>query len=594
MKKFVYEKAKFKILDKIKGPKDLKNLDLYNLNLLCSEIRLKILHTVAKNGGHLASNLGVVELTVALHKQFNSPKDRIVWDTGHQTYAHKLLTGRFEKFDSLRKKNGISPFISPKESEHDSFIAGHASNSLSAACGIAISELLKKTKNYVVVVVGDGSLTGGLIYEALNNAIDLSNLIVVFNYNFMSISKTVGNFSNYVKKTKLEKNVDLFKFLKSLGFFVLDYVEGHDVEEIENAFIKVKNVKKPAIIQVFTKKGEGFEKAEKNPELYHFVGPFDVEKGFIEDEKLTFSKVFGEEIVKIAEKDKKICAITAAMEKGTGLSKFRKKFPDRFFDVGIAEEHAVVFAAGLFVGGMVPVLAIYSTFLQRAYDQLVHDVAIENSHVVLVIDRAGFVEDGKTHQGFFDVSFLSTIPNVTIYAPATYEEVKHMLKKAIYDDRGIVAVRYPKGEEIKNLTKKEYSDFLVVGEGEVAVATYGTLFENILKAKVFLNDVGLKIAAVKINKIFPIEKDVINCLKKYSKIIFFEEGMKNGGIAEHLILKLLENGFRGSWNIKAVDGIFVEHSTKKQAFENLGFDVKSIVKFVLNKTKHNENFILKQ
>ena len=585
MEEFDSTNKNFEILDKIKGPKDLKSFNFNYLQKLCKEIRFKIINTVSKNGGHLASNLGVVELTVMLHKTFNSPKDKIVWDTGHQAYTHKLLTGRSEKFDSLRKKNGIGPFVSPSESEHDSFIAGHACNSLSAACGIAKAELLKKTKNKVVVVVGDGSLTGGLIYEALNNVLNLNNIIIVVNYNFMSISKTVGNFSNYVEKTKFEKNKDLFNFLKSLGFCVLDYVDGHNLKELENSFIKAKNFKKPTILQVFTKKGKGFEKAEKNSELYHFVGSFDLTKGFVEGERLSFSKVFGEEIVKIAERDERICAITAAMEKGTCLSKFRKKFPNRFFDVGIAEEHAVTFAAGLFVGGMLPVLAIYSTFLQRAYDQLIHDVAIENFHLVLAIDRAGFVEDGKTHQGFFDVSFLLTIPNVTIYAPATYEEIKQMLKKAIYDEKGLVAVRYPKGEEIKNFNKEKYENFFVFGKGDVAMATYGTLFENVLNAKAFLKNINLNIAAIKINKIFPIEKDIINHFKKYKKILFFEEGIKSGGFFEHLILKLLENGFKGGFYIKAVDGIFVEHQAKEEAYESLGFDVKSIVKFVLSKIK---------
>ncbi len=619
--KFYYD-----LLSKIKHPKDLKKLTNFELIKLCEEIRKKIIFTVSKNGGHLASSLGVVELTVALHKEFNSPKDKIVWDTGHQSYAHKLLTGRFKNFNSLRKKGGVGALINPEESEHDIFIAGHCSNSISAACGIARAEKLKGTKNTIIVVIGDGALTGGMAYEGLNNASDLNNLIIIFNCNDMSISKTVGGFSKYISNVRVNKtyisiNILLKKFLKKvpflgkitkniicsfkekikkiiyktnffteLGFSYLNFVDGHNIIKIENALKWAKSVKKPAIIQVFTKKGKGYLKAEGNPELYHSVSPFNTKEGIFEnDEELNFSTVFGKEILKLAEKDEKICVITAAMGASLKLKNFEKKFKERYYDVGIAEEHAVTFSAGLSKGGMLSVFAIYSTFLQRSYDQLIHDVAIQNLHVVLAIDRAGMVEDGKTHPGVFDVSFLTSIPNTKIFAPATYEELKIFLKRALYEEEGLVAVRFPKGEQMNvKFMEGEYiknKDYLVYGEAKIVIITYGILFEESFKAKEILKNKGIEVTLIKLNKIFPVEEELINVLKKYDEIFFFEEGVRNGGIGEHLILKLLENGFKGKFHLFAIDGVFVPQSTRKEAWKNLKLDCENMVNKIVDNIK---------
>ena len=620
MKDFSNFEENYKILSNIKNPYDVKKLSYKELVLLCKEIRKKIVYTVSQNGGHLASSLGVVELTVALHKEFNSPYDKIIWDTGHQGYAHKLLTGRFDRFNSLRKKNGIAAFMDPLESEHDAFISGHSSVSLSAACGIAKSELLKKSNNMVLAVVGDGALTGGICYEALNNAIDMENLIIILNCNDMSISKTVGRFSKYLNNIRynetyismnimfrnfLEKIPLIGKFAKKtlhsskevmkkivyknnifneLGFSFLNFVDGHSLKELFKAFRWAKKIKKPAIVQVFTKKGKGYLNSEKEPELYHGVGPFNIKDGVLKTNVINFSSVFGDELNSLAKKDEKICAITAAMGTSTGLLKFKENFPERYFDVGIAEEHAVIFAAGLSVGGMTPVFAIYSTFLQRSYDQLIHDVAISNTHVVLAIDRAGVVEDGKTHQGIFDVAFLTTIPNVKIYSPATYKELKDMLKIAIYDETGLVAVRYPKGEELENFDDMTiYKDYLIFGEFEIAVVTYGILFKEVLKLKEQLKTENINITIIKINKIFPISEELVQRLKSFKEIFFFEEGIKNGGIAEHLFVKLFSLEYSGLFYIRAIE-TFVSQSTVEEAWEDLKLTSKFMKEEIFKKS----------
>ena len=629
---FKNENENYKILSKIKSPSDIKSLSYFDLNFLCEKKKKKIVYTVSRNGGHLASNLGVVELTVALHKEFNTLQDKIVWDTGHQGYTHKLLTGRFEVFDSLKKKGGIGPFINPLESEHDSFIAGHSSISLSAACGLAKAELLKKTKNMVVVVIGDGALTGGIAYEALNNAEKLKNLIIILNCNDMSISKTVGIFHRYLtnirsNKTYISMNMNLKKILdkipffgnftkkmwissketikkivynsnifSDLGFSFLNYVDGHNLKDVVRALIWAKKVEKPAIIQVLTKKGKGYIYAEKEPELYHGVSPFNYVTGISKAEKsLDFSTVFGKEILELAKKDKRICAITAAMGRATGLFEFEKNFKDRYFDVGIAEEHAVTFAAGLQKGGMIPIFAIYSSFLQRAYDQLLHDVSILNLHVVLAIDRAGISEDGPTHQGIFDVAFLRTIPNITIYSPTTYKELKDMLETAIYKEKGLVAVRYPKGSEIKEIYEEDKKSFVSVDRGEIVLVSYGVLFEEILVAKKKLAVKGIDICCIRIKKIFPIDQELIEKLKQFKEIFFFEEGIKNGGIGEHLFLRLFENGFDGKFNLKAIDG-YIKHMSVKEALQELELDSDGIEKevlkksYILNNLNINRNF----
>lgn len=620
----------FKILNKIKNIDDLKSLDTKKLTVLCGEIRKKILSVVSKNGGHLASNLGVVELAVALHRIFDSPNDKIIWDVGHQCYAHKILTGRLKKFHTLRKEFGISGFPKPEESEHDIGIAGHASISVSLACGFAESELLQNTKNKVIAVIGDGALTGGIAYEGLNNGINLKNLIIILNYNDMSISKTVGSLPRYISKIrsrrvyittrilidkflrkipvlglKLTELILKFKnmlkkiiydsnFFSGMGYYFLSPVDGHNLQELIQALNWAKQQNGPSIIQVFTKKGYGYSKSEKDPELYHGVGPFNLFEGIRKFENRScFSTIFGEEICKLALNDERICVITAAMENGTGLVSFKNKFPKRFFDVGIAESHAVTFMAGLSANKMLPIFAVYSTFLQRSYDQILHDLAINNNHVVLAIDRAGLLDgDGETHQGVFDCSFLTSIPNVTIYAPTSYMELKYFLKKALYYEKGIVAVRYSKGKQIGFLANCEQfrkdikKTFSVLGRSSVAVLTYGNLtWQAVIARKNIIKNNSFEIAVIKINKINPIDEALIEELNKYSEIFFYEEGIKNGGIGEHVLCKLVENNFKGKFYLTAIDGCFVRNMSVEMALKNLKLDYENIIKKIVNCSK---------
>ena len=592
------------MLSTIESPDDLNLLSIKELEVLCTEIRKKIIETVSCNGGHLASNLGVVEIAVALHKQFNSPNDKIIWDVGHQCYAHKLLTGRYNVFDSIRKQNGISGFTKPFESEHDVFISGHASTSLSAACGFARAEILKKTRNKIIAVIGDGALTGGMAYEALNNVSDLNNLIVILNYNDMSISKTVGGSSRYISnmrsnqayistrvavedvldriplvgeiaKNKIRDSKEAIKkivyksdFFTDLGFSFLSSVDGHNLSELFQALNWANQTDKPALIQVFTTKGKGYSKAENNPDLYHGVGSFNIKYGVVTSKsKSSFSEVFGRELCDLAEKEKKICAITAAMDQGTGLYNFRKTFPDRFFDVGIAEQHAVTYAAGLGANGMLPVFAVYSTFLQRSYDQILHDAAIQNEH-----------------QGVFDTAFLTSIPNMTVYSPCNYLELKGMLSRALYKTNGLVSIRYPKGEEdtIVSNFDDSYCDYRVIGKSDIVIVTYGRLVGQAIRAKKRLLDSGINVAVMKLGKICPIEKEVLYELMKFRKIFFFEEGIKRGGIGEHVISDLVELGFDGKWSLTAIDNSFVPQSRIYSALESLGLDYKSMIEKIIS------------
>lgn len=609
------------MLSTIKSPDDLNFLSIKELEGLCKEIRMKIIETVSCNGGHLASNLGVVEIAVALHKEFNSPNDKIIWDVGHQCYAHKLLTGRYNVFDSIRKQNGISGFTKPFESEHDVFISGHASTSISAACGFARAELLKKTSNKVIAVIGDGALTGGMAYEALNNVSDLNNLIIILNYNDMSISKTVGGFSRYISnmrsnqayistrvavedvldkiplvgeiaKNKIRDSKEAIKkivyksdFFTDLGFSFLSSVDGHSLSELFQALNWANQTDKPALIQVFTKKGKGYSRAENNPDLYHGVGSFNIKHGVvISKNKSSFSNVFGRELCNLASKDDKICAITAAMEDGTGLYKFRKKFPDRFFDVGIAEQHAVTYAAGLAANGMLPIFAVYSTFLQRSYDQILHDAAIQNEHILLCVDRAGIVgEDGETHQGVFDTAYLTSIPNMTVYSPCNYSELKGMLSRALYKTDGLVSIRYPKGEEdtvVSNFNDYD-CNYKVIGKSDVVIVTYGRLVGQAIRAQKRLMDHEINIAVIKIGKICPIDRELLYELMKFRKIFFFEEGIKRGGIGEHIISDLVELGFDGKWSLTAIDN-FVPQSRVYSALESLNLDYKSMMEKIIS------------
>ncbi|MDE5916703.1 MAG: 1-deoxy-D-xylulose-5-phosphate synthase, partial [Oscillospiraceae bacterium] len=478
----------FVMLECLDLPKDLKRLDYNQCEQLCSEIRKILIDTVSKNGGHLASNLGAVELTMAIHRVFASPDDKIVWDVGHQAYTHKILTGRLEKFSTLRKENGISGFTKPSESEHDSFISGHSSTSISVAYGMAQAMKMNGSRNYAVAVIGDGALTGGMAYEGMNNAGKSdTNLIIILNHNDMSISKNVGSLAKYLMgirstqkyvKTKravervlnntpvlgkpvakvLKTSKDTFKntvyrnakdttIFEDLGLIYLGPVDGHNLEELEEALKTAKSYRRPVIVHVNTVKGKGYAPAESNPGEFHGISRFDIMTGNPEvSSDDCYSTVFGRELLKIAKKDNRVCAVTAAMKYGTGLQYFSGEIKNRFFDVGIAEQHAMTFSAGLAAMGKIPVFAVYSSFLQRAVDQMIHDVSIGSYHVVVGIDRAGIVgEDGETHQGVFDIPLITAIPGSTVYSPSCYEELKMCLDEGIYRCDKLVCIRYPRG-----------------------------------------------------------------------------------------------------------------------------------------------------
>lgn len=601
----------YKFLNKIENPCDVKKLNIVQSYQLCEEIRNCIIETVSKNGGHLASNLGTIELTVALHRAFNSPQDAIIFDVGHQSYTHKLLTGRFNDFSNLRKENGISGFMKPSESEHDPFITGHSSNSISAAYGIYKAKKLTSQEGTAIAVIGDGALTGGMAYEALNNCgSSRNNFIVVLNDNKMSISRNVGALARSLTKMRNKPKYHNFKFainnillaipligkplnsavfsikeivknivyknniFTSMGFNYLGPVDGHNIEALESLFGIAKSYNRPTLIHVLTTKGKGYSFAENSPKNYHGVSPFDIDEGATFGDKKTYSDIAGQALCDLAQNDDKICAITAAMTEGTGLSKFAETYKNRFFDVGIAEQHAVTFTAGLVKGGLKPYFVVYSSFLQRAYDQLIHDTAIDKLPSKFLIDRAGIVgEDGETHQGIFDVSFLTTIPNIEIYSPCYFKELYKTIINSSSSEK-IVAIRYPRGAEKQELDFDFSNEFTVFkGESKDAIITYGRLFSNAYEAKDTLKNVNI----VKLNKIYPFSNELITQLLKFDNIHFFEEGIKNGSIAEHLLVELLKNGYKGNYEIHAIENKFVPPSSVSSALKQNCLDTDSMI-----------------
>ena len=608
----------YKFLNKIKSPNDIKALTENDLQVLCAEIRDAMVTTVSKNGGHLSSNLGVVELTVALHRVFNSPVDQFVFDVGHQCYTHKLLTGRFDRFDTLRTENGIAGFPKPVESEHDIVIGGHSSTSISSACGLARAKTLTGEPGHVVAIVGDGALSGGLAYEGLNNAgrTKKDKLIVILNDNKMSISRNVGSMSRYLSSirakssyvdlksnvaTALEKTPVLGKPLRNvifksksllkyaiyqstlfedMGFVHLGPVDGHDLESLIRVLKTARKMEKPVLIHVCTVKGKGYTPAEKNPRRFHGISSFDIETGEAKVSGDSYSDVFGNEMCKIAAEDDKVCAITAAMKSGTGLSDFAIKFPERLFDVGIAEQHAVTFSAGLAANGIRPVFAVYSSFLQRAYDQLVHDVSIGGLNVVFAVDRAGIVgEDGETHNGMFDIALMNTIPNMTIYAPTYFCELRSFLRKSIYDAKGPAAVRYPRGKEkeIPQGFAPSCEPFDAIDNGgDTLIVTFGRIFSEAHDAMQKLGSKGINVSLLKLNCIKPIPMAAIEFALKYKKVYFFEEGVLQGGVGEHFEEILYKNGYKGTCEIIAAEQPYVQHCSTESALKKLGLDSNSI------------------
>ncbi len=604
----------YKHLYHINSPKDIKNMSIKELQELSAELRTKIIETVSKNGGHLASNLGVVELTIALHKTFNLEQDKIIWDVGHQGYAHKLLTGRRDKFATLRKAGGISGFINPKESKYDTFLAGHSSTSISAALGIAKTNELKGLQAYTISVIGDGALTGGLAFEGLNNAGEgAKNFIVVLNDNSMSINKNQGSIANYLNNIRSSyfylnlksKTVDILSkvpllgqplisitravknkikaliypktIFENLGFVYLGPVDGNNLKNLMYVFSCAKKIQKPVLVHVKTKKGKGYLPAEMKPETYHNYSNNTAREQ-------TFSSNFGECILKLAQNNKRICTITAAMRDQVGLLEFAKQLPSRFFDVGIAEEHAVTFAAGMATNGFIPVIAIYSTFLQRGFDQLVNDVACQNCHVVLAVDRAGFVgEDGETHQGLFDTAFLSAIPNTTIYAPSSYKEQEQCLTWAI-NGQGLCVVRYPKGSEHSAAASffeqnKEYL-CLPQTDKDILLVTYGRLFEALVDLPERFKKLGISVSLLKLIKIHPILDEILKIASNYRTVIFLEEGIETGSIAQQFGAKLHQIDSKTNFFMRAAQDKFVEQGSIEQQYKQMGLDTASIEQFI--------------
>ncbi len=609
-------------IDQIHSPEDIRGMTLPELDALCAELRKTLVQTVSKTGGHLSSNLGVVELTVALHKMLDTPRDRIVWDVGHQCYVHKLLTGRCGRFDTLRQTGGISGFPKPEESEYDTFIAGHSSTAVSAANGMAKAKTLSGDGGYVVAVLGDGALTGGLAYEGLSNAGRSSDrLIVVLNDNRMSINKNVGfvarhlatlrsrpryvrfkmGVSNLIARIPLiGKPIQrLFVWVKSrlknalyhsstlfeeMGFYYLGPVDGHNLHDLTAALQTAKNLSRPVLLHVETVKGKGYSFAMQNPDTYHGVTGFDIETGKTPPSSRSFSSAMGDSLSRLAQEDLRICAITAAMKSGTCLTKFAERYPVRFFDVGIAEEHAVTFASGLATGGMLPVFAVYSTFLQRCYDQILNDTAIMNNHIVLAVDRAGIVpDDGETHQGVFDVPFLTTIPHVTIYSPSTFSELDINLKQALYDAAGIAVVRYPKGGELPGCEGfepdyKPYTHLKNAG-ARILLITYGRLFSHAMIAAKELADENVPVSLLKLTRIWPLPEECVSIAADYDQVLFFEEGSGQGGIGQAFESRLLEIGFGGRCFCRAIDE-FIPACTTSAGFRRTGLDVDGMIEAI--------------
>ncbi len=615
------EAAPYKSLDNINSPEDLRKLSVDELAVLCSEIRDMLVKTVSAHGGHLSPNLGAVELTVAMHYVYDTPTDKIIWDVGHQSYTHKILTGRREQMDTIRQKGGLSGFPKRNESEYDAWGGGHSSTSISAAFGISRARSIKEEQGRTIAVIGDGALTGGLAYEGLNNAGRTNkNFIVVLNDNKMSISRNVGSMAKYLtrirtkpgyivmkkrvekillhiplvgaplrrallhSKSKLRLSVYRNTIFEDLGFVYFGPVDGHDLSRLIDAFNASKNAKEPVLVHVMTKKGKGYRFAEDNSSAFHGVGAFDIDNGEPVSSKTGFSAVFGGCLCELAEKDGKICAITAAMKLGCGLNNFSHKYKDRFFDVGIAEEHAVTFAAGLATEDMLPVFAVYSTFLQRSYDELIHDAAIQHLHIVLAIDRAGVVgEDGETHQGVFDVAMLSTIPNAVIYSPCYFDELRSTLRRALYDHKEIAAVRYPRGGELYRPEDYAPNDvYSMYGTGsDILIVTYGRTFSYAAQALKVLEGKDMSVSILKLCRVKPLPEDAVEKASAFKRIFFFEEGMESGGVGERFYLRLRDYDYKGSYTLTAIKDRFIPQATVDEQLRELGLDCAGIVNRVL-------------
>ena len=602
----------------VNDPKELKNLNFKELAGLSSEIRNFLIQEISETGGHLASNLGVVELTVALHKVFDTPKDKIIWDVGHQSYVHKILTGRQDGFKTLRQLDGLSGFPKSYESEYDAYNTGHSSTSISAALGFCAARDLQRENYNVAAVVGDGSMTGGLVYEALNNA-GRSNfdMLVILNDNQMSIARNVGAVSRHLndirtapiyhsakrdvhkllgtiprlgqqvdKWIEITKNAVKFMLVpgvlfEELGFKYFGPVDGHDLPTLINTLQNLKKIKGPILLHVVTTKGKGYRQAEQSPDAFHGVESFKVETGEPKavQNGATYTQVFSESMMALAKKKENMVAITAAMPDGTGLCAFQKKYPKRFYDVGIAEGHAIAFAAGMAKAGVLPVVAIYSSFLQRAYDQILHDVCIQNLHVVMAVDRAGLVgPDGETHQGLFDLSFLAHIPNMTIMAPKNRQELEDMLNYAVLYHNGPIAIRYPRGAASKVLSNHRAP--IVYGKSETiykgkdtAIVSVGTMMDTAFEAAENLRKSGHNPSLYNARFVKPIDID----LRSYQHVFILEDNVQAGGYGERV--RALTEGPK--FHMLAFPDKFIEQGTREELFHRYSLDSESVTKRIL-------------
>lgn len=627
------------LINKINSPEDIKNLSQKEIKQLAEEIRKEIINVVGKNGGHLASNLGVVELTLALHRVFNSPDDAIIWDVSHQCYTHKILTGRYHEFSTLRTKNGISGFTNKAESPHDFFINGHSSTSISSALGLLTARNLRGENGKVIAVIGDGALTGGMAMEGLSHAGQLcKDLIVILNDNQMSIDHNTGALSRYLSRLTatskyqnfrygIDKAIDkipyLGRFLEKvifrlkralkgmlltnnlfvdLGFEYAGPFDGHNEKELEKVLRRVKNLHRPVVVHVVTKKGKGYSPAENNPELFHGIGPFQISDGNVEKfDTMSFTESFSNTIVEAAQKNEKIVAITAAMAKGTGLSSFAHQFPDRFFDVGIAEEHAVTFAGGLAEGGMIPVVCIYSTFIQRAVDQMIHDISLQKAHTIFVLDRAGAVpNDGVTHQGVFDIALFRPIPNLQLLSPCSANDLRLCFNWAVENGTSVV-IRIPKLSCPTELP--EFSAPLELGRGifvpcnetiigditenelenrknKILVVATGGMYSEIQKAirKIIIDGGYVDLYLLRFIKPFD-ESYFVELAKNYNGVVFVEDGVIIGGIGEYLNSLLLQNGIKNT-KILGFEDKYVGHGTRSEVLEMTNLSTDDIIKAI--------------
>lgn len=621
------------VLNRVNNVKDLRKLNIKEKQKLAEELREMVINTVSKTGGHLASNLGVVELTIALHSVFKTPRDSIIWDVGHQTYVHKILTGRKEQMDTLRQLNGIAGFPKTSESEFDCFNTGHSSTSISVALGMARANKLANINSKVIAVIGDGALTGGMAQEALNDAgCSNTDIIVVLNDNEMSISKNVGGITYFLSKlrtkkfytrtnTKIKKvmlkipgigkfvvrSVQRIKrgikqifikkmYYEDLGFTYLGPVDGHDIEKLESVLKTSKSINGPVLIHVVTQKGKGYKFAEENPDKFHSTSSFDIETGKpVKEKKDDYSKVFGNKLIELAKQDDRIVAVSAAMIDGTGLKEFKKEFPERTFDVGIAEQHALGMAAGLAKNGYKPVVSIYSSFYQRAYDQVIHDICIQNLPVIMCVDRAGVVgNDGETHQGIFDMAFFSLIPNITIMAPKDFKELEKMLEEAVRLHSPVV-IRYPRGGEGK--TKFEKCDDIEFGKAEIlkngedlTIVAIGKMVGRAMEVSDMLQEQGIDAEVINARFLKPLDENTIETsIRKTRSVITIEDGILRGGLGTSVNELINECRIDGV-HVKSYgyDDVFVQHGTVDELEELNGLDARSIALSIQILNKINE------